>query len=314
MTRRSQKGPTKSDFGAMLEQWNQEHPGAAEQHQVRKEAAVRTQSNASDGSMADQLRHLLPTPGITKAKRATQRSPVPAPSVEKPRVSHDVPERSPEDIMQQAFEAMAVEELDHTEKFHPTRTGRADALIGTRDATPSDAYAGTRSVLHDSQRDLNFEDAMAMDDVQKWEDTVDRVRLAMQDKKRWSHEASAAMSVDVEPPTADVLISPSLNFEQKKIIKRVQKLPYVPEVNLRLLTKKDALRQLEDFVEEHRQQGQQYVRVVTGKGIHSAGDPVIKPAVMEWCEQQRALARLKAFTPAPDFTGNYGVLILELKR
>lgn len=314
MTRRSQKGPTQSDFGAMLDQWNQEHPGAAEQHQDRQDATARTHANTRDGSMADQLRHLLPTTDGAKSKRATQRSPVPTPSVEKPCVSHDVPERSPEDIMQQAFEAMAVEELDHTEKFHPTRTGRADALIGTSDGPPSDAYADVRSARHDSQRALNFEDAMAMDDVQKWEDTVDRVRLAMRDKKRWSHEASSVMPAGVEPPSADALISPSLNFEQKKLIKRVQKLPYVPEVNLRLLTKKDALRQLEDFVEEHRQQGQQYVRVVTGKGIHSAGDPVIKPAVLEWCEQQRALARLKAFTPAPDFTGNYGVLILELKR
>lgn len=78
-------------------------------------------------------------------------------------------------------------------------------------------------------------------------------------------------------------------------------------VNLRLLDRAAALQHLDVFVSMCRRQQARYVRVITGKGIESRAEPVIKREVLGWCDDV-GLAR--AFEL--DQHGEWGSLIVDL--
>ncbi|MCB9567306.1 MAG: Smr/MutS family protein [Myxococcales bacterium] len=57
----------------------------------------------------------------------------------------------------------------------------------------------------------------------------------------------------------------------------------MPALRLRGLRRDAAIDALADFVALRRAVGDRIVRVITGKGIGSPGEPVLKAAVVAWC-------------------------------
>lgn len=85
----------------------------------------------------------------------------------------------------------------------------------------------------------------------------------------------------------------------------------LPELNLRRLPAAVALSRLEQFVARQRAAQQRLVRVITGKGIYSRGDPVLKDVVVQWCRSQ-AGHQVVGCSPEPDGSGEFGAIIVEL--
>ena len=81
-------------------------------------------------------------------------------------------------------------------------------------------------------------------------------------------------------------------------------------LNLRRLDRATALRHLELFVHACRAKRRRLCRVITGKGVESRAEPVLKRAAIEWC--LRADAVLDC-APWLDRHGEWGALILELR-
>lgn len=116
----------------------------------------------------------------------------------------------------------------------------------------------------------------------------------------WTDEIQA-----IDP---DVLDRPELAAEARSLLGRASG-RVLATVNLRRLEREPAIAHLELFVQACRQQRARYVRVITGKGIESRAEPVIKRAVLHWC-RERALG----CAPELDVHGEWGALIIELGR
>lgn len=87
----------------------------------------------------------------------------------------------------------------------------------------------------------------------------------------------------------------------------------LPTLRLRGLRREPALVALAAFVARERAARSRYVRVVTGKGLGSPGDPVLKEAVAEWCASAAGEAEVSAWAPELDVRGEYGSVILQLR-
>jgi DNA-nicking Smr family endonuclease len=81
------------------------------------------------------------------------------------------------------------------------------------------------------------------------------------------------------------------------------------EINVRQLTREVALAKLEANVATCQDEGIRYMRVITGKGTHSAGEPVLKRALVEWCVTQGAV-----YAPEILPDGTFGSFLLRLPR
>ncbi len=123
--------------------------------------------------------------------------------------------------------------------------------------------------------------------------------------------------VDTFPPG----LLPKLPPGHAELVDRAARAPRVPRLSLRRLNRGPALAQLRAFVTWARATRVRIVRVVTGKGVGSKGDPVIRPAVLEWVATEGAEAVIR-WAPEPDRgrhpgvldpEGDYGVLLLELR-
>lgn len=75
---------------------------------------------------------------------------------------------------------------------------------------------------------------------------------------------------------------PSLSRAQIQILEQGQRREKqhgkLPVINLRGMSQSTALHALENGIG-----GRQYLRVITGKGLQSAGEPVLKKALVVWC-------------------------------
>ncbi|MBZ5714457.1 Smr/MutS family protein [Nannocystis pusilla] len=87
----------------------------------------------------------------------------------------------------------------------------------------------------------------------------------------------------------------------------------LPTLRLRGLRREPALAALAAFVARERAARSRYVRVVTGKGLGSPGDPVLKEALAEWCASAAGEAEVAAWAPELDVRGEYGSVILQLR-
>ncbi|PCC67517.1 DNA-nicking endonuclease, Smr domain [Nannocystis exedens] len=87
----------------------------------------------------------------------------------------------------------------------------------------------------------------------------------------------------------------------------------LPTLRLRGLRREPAVEALIAFVARERAAGSRYVRVVTGKGLGSPGDPVLKEALAEWCASVAGETDVAAWAPELDVRGEYGSVILQLR-
>lgn len=116
---------------------------------------------------------------------------------------------------------------------------------------------------------------------------------------------------DLESMTDEELGEPGLTDTQRKLLKRSRK-HSIRELTIRLQTLGQAMIAVDMFVRHSCNDGHPFVRVITGKGLRSADGPVLKPAVIEWC-QGDGRQWVRSWAPETDHTGAYGSIVLELK-
>jgi len=116
-------------------------------------------------------------------------------------------------------------------------------------------------------------------------------------------DSDGLRSVEVTPAHRELLKRADIYRKEKRI----------PELNLRGRTKDDALLRLEGFLDIARRRGDRYGRVIHGKGKGSQDDPVIKPAVLIWCEGPGAKF-VAGYAPEVSDDGDYGSIMLEFRK
>ncbi len=85
------------------------------------------------------------------------------------------------------------------------------------------------------------------------------------------------------------------------------------QLDLHGLTREEALDALPRFLLSAQKKGQKAVLVITGKGIHSAEEPVLHQAVASWLRDS-GRATVLEFTPAPSGMGGSGAYVVFLRQ
>ena len=160
-----------------------------------------------------------------------------------------------------------------------------------------DGGPGVAHVLPPAPAPEVSDDPYARDDMLFAREFGGDVRL-VEDKY---HVAEAAARLDIDAlyklrqrtdasgPTREALLAdllgpsgPTLSRAQIRLLedaqRREKKDGFLPELNLRGMSESVALHALENGL-----RGRAYARVITGKGLQSAGEPVLKQALVVWC-------------------------------
>lgn len=224
-----------------------------------------------------------------------------------PEPEDDRPKRSltRDELMAEAFDALDGS-FSGAEKYLGDGYKASDVLIVEDRDFPPDVEgddAGSAGGL--TRDDLLFAEAMAAD-VQRLESK--KAALAERDWSgvKWQTQA------EIESLTAADLERLSITPEQRDLLKRSRK-TQMQVVHLRYLKKRDAMSDLEAFIRGCFGRSERFARVVHGKGRQSEGDPVIKPAVIAWCDGAGSMW-VKAWAPEIDHTGRFGSVVIELRR
>jgi len=85
------------------------------------------------------------------------------------------------------------------------------------------------------------------------------------------------------------------------------------QLDLHGLTKDEAIESLDRFVKGAYNRGQKGVLVITGKGLNSPGEPVLKLAVAGWLKD-KGKAMISEFVAAPRDMGGSGAFVVFLKE
>lgn len=109
---------------------------------------------------------------------------------------------------------------------------------------------------------------------------------------------------------------PPLGDAQKAMLKRHERFSqsnHVPVLNVRGMTRTEALDRLREFMDRHHRDDEiRFVRLVPGRGLQSDDEPVLKPAVLEWLEGP-GREMIRGYVPERVHSGDYGSLVVELK-
>lgn len=319
MSKRSRKDLENDDFAAALKEWETEHPDAWEEAASRP---VPPESKSpAEGALADQLRDQLEQVQASEDSDATAQPTRGADAATfdgaagpRTKAKRRLTE---EELMREAFEALDVDGYDPTSKFRGT--GYSEAMdVEIIEEEPLEIQP-SRSASEDVKQsytdaDRAFEELMADADVAPLEDGLDKVRDAISERAAWSREQRPEPAAWKQELSEDDLRAPKLSTAQRKLLKRARKSGRIPELNLRHYRKHEAMTMLQDFVRAQQVHHTRYVRIITGKGKRSKEKAVIKPAVIEWCEAPQNAAMVLAYAPATDESGNFGVVVLELRR
>jgi hypothetical protein len=158
--------------------------------------------------------------------------------------------------------------------------------------TDSDELAFARAMGGGIQR-LESDDRRVVLDVRDW--------IGARWRDRW----------EIDALSTDALFEPTLTDAQRRLLSRSRR-GTLRTLNLRMQGREQALRAVESFVRQCRMHGVTHVRVITGKGRHSADGPVLKPAVVGWCEGPGRSA-VRGWAPETDASGAFGAVVLELR-
>lgn len=85
------------------------------------------------------------------------------------------------------------------------------------------------------------------------------------------------------------------------------------QLDLHGLTREEALNALPGFMLSAQKKGQKAVLVITGKGLHSAEEPVLHQAVASWL-RDAGRATVLEFAPAPREMGGSGAYVVFLRQ
>lgn len=83
----------------------------------------------------------------------------------------------------------------------------------------------------------------------------------------------------------------------------------LPVTNLRGMTRDVGLAAMASAVKHARRHEERYLRFITGKGLQSADEPVLKVALVEWCEAQGL-----RYVPEVLPDGSFGAFIVHVPR
>lgn len=161
-----------------------------------------------------------------------------------------------------------------------------------------------------SAPELTHDDLVFLEAMSAEVERLDTGRAALR-AREWS---GLAWRTDVELAslTAEQLVHLDLTPAHRDLLRRARKAE-TEALNVRHYNREDALRQVEAFVIGCSARGLRFVRVIHGKGRQSVDGPVLKPAVIAWCEGP-GTRWVRAWAPEVDRTGQYGSLVLELHR
>lgn len=120
----------------------------------------------------------------------------------------------------------------------------------------------------------------------------------------------AAWADDIAAVPSDWLERPQLSPAQKQLLARATRRS-LATLNLRHLDRSTAVRHLELFVRACQARRLGWCRIITGKGIGSVGEPVLKRAVLEWCRGP-GRTQVPEWAPQPDSHDEWGVVVLRL--
>lgn len=98
----------------------------------------------------------------------------------------------------------------------------------------------------------------------------------------------------------------------RDLIERARRGP-LATLRIRGLRREVALAEVAAFVSRERAAGARFLRIVTGKGLGSPGEPVLKGALAEWCASAEGVALVDAWAPELDRAGEYGAVIVRLR-
>lgn len=110
---------------------------------------------------------------------------------------------------------------------------------------------------------------------------------------------------DVEP------LKPLPVNRMRQLKKGVIRIDY--ELDLHGLTRDEALTSLGSFISGAYRRGQRAVLVITGKGLNSPEEPVLRGAVIGWL-RDKGKGMVAEFSPAPRQMGGGGALVVFLKE
>ncbi len=105
---------------------------------------------------------------------------------------------------------------------------------------------------------------------------------------------------------------PELTDDQRKLLlecKRQREQNNLPSTNLRGMSRDVALSALESAVKYAQTHKLRYIRVVTGKGLQSAAEPVLKVALVQWCTAMEV-----RYVPEILPDGSFGSFVLHIPR
>ncbi len=101
--------------------------------------------------------------------------------------------------------------------------------------------------------------------------------------------------------------------KELRLIAAARRRSPLPTLRIRGLRRQAALVALADFVSLQQAVGRRYVRVITGKGIGSPGEPVLKRVLVVWCAGEGA-EFVRELAPEREASLEFGGYILWLRR
>jgi len=90
--------------------------------------------------------------------------------------------------------------------------------------------------------------------------------------------------------------------------------PVEDDLDLHGLEAQPARAQLRSFLEEAFAEGLRCVRVIHGRGLHSAEGPVLRARLPEWLSQGPAAGRVLAWAPEARSRGGATLVLLRRRR
>lgn len=315
MTKRPSNSATTSDFAEALKAWEEENPDAV----VKASQPPLPSKTSAEGPLADALRKRRDAEALRAAQpkhsRTTdEHSAETQPSGPRSAQTRRMTEAA---LMREAFEAIDVDGFDPTSKYRGKGYSAAMNVELIEDApapepTSRSSSEGVRQSY--TSDDRAFEELMADADVQPLAGDVNKLRDAIQERATWERRSRVQEKLSIDALSQEELHAPTLTNAQRKLLKRAKKAGRLPELNLRHYRKAEALPMLANFVRAQQVHGVRFLRIITGKGKRSQDQAVIKPAVIEWCESPINSTMILDYTPDPDVSGDYGVVVLELRR
>ncbi len=116
---------------------------------------------------------------------------------------------------------------------------------------------------------------------------------------------------------SDEFIEGSVHGFDENVMRKLRAGDFPPQaqVDLHGLTRDEAKRELEGFIQKSRIAGHRCVLVVTGRGLHSTDQiPVLKAGVQGWLTHGRVAKQVLGFCSAKQKDGGAGAIYVLLRR